>query len=128
MLLSEVVSLLPLMNVVLVTYIEVVMVVVSLSDLHVPEFDTSGKSSQITGFNVLLFEVGEHLLGFGVVNFEDLGTGQSGVVAAIADGSGVVIGVELVEEHTGYDDILLILSHIIAHKYQSPCLPTRPKH
>lgn len=44
-LLGEVVGLLPLVNVVFIGDIVVIMVVVSLADLHIEESDSSGKSS-----------------------------------------------------------------------------------
>lgn len=102
-LLAKIIGLFPLVNVVFIGDIIVIMVIVSLSHFEVEESDAPGESSQVVYINILLAEEVENLNSLGVFNFQDLWLGDSGVVAAIADGSGVVVRVELVKEHrTGY--------------------------
>lgn len=102
-LLAKIVGLFPLVNVVFIGDIIVIMVIVSLSHFDIEESDAPGESSQVAYINILLAEVIENLDSLGVLDFQDLWLGDSSVVAAIADGSRVVVRVELVKEHrTGY--------------------------
>lgn len=101
MIVSQVVGVFPLVDVVLVTHVVVVVIKVSLADLNIEKSDASCKSSQILGFDVLLSQEIEHVGAFRIVELEDFGTGQFGVVAAVADWSRVVVRIRLVEEHDG---------------------------
>jgi hypothetical protein len=96
---GKIVGLFPLVNEELISNIETVVIVVSSSYFIVPESNSSSESSQIVGFDVLLLEEAQDLLALGVVNLKDFWFCDSWVVAAIADGARIVVGVELVEEH-----------------------------
>ncbi len=100
-LLAQVVGRFPLVDEVLrVSVVQSAVVVVDpLADLQVSETDASGQASEVVDGNAVLFEEVEHFVGVWVREGEDLLLGEPGVVAAVADGSGVVVTVRPVEEH-----------------------------
>jgi len=100
-LLAQVVGRFPLVDEVLrVSVVQSAVVVVDpLADLQVSEPDASRQASEVVDGDIVLFEEVEHFVGVWVREGEDLFLGESGVVAAVADGSGVVVTVRPVEEH-----------------------------
>lgn len=101
----QIVSSLPLVDVVFVSHSVAVVVEVSLSHLEIIEPDPAGESSQVVELDSLLREVVGDFVGLVVHIGQDGGPSQPGVVAAVSDWAGVVVGVEPVEEHLGYGTI-----------------------
>lgn len=98
---AQIVSLLPLVNIELTVCIVqmTVMVIDPFSDLKVTEADAAGQTSQIVNLHIILPEEFEHLVSVGVVKVEDFLAGNTRVIGAVGNGSGIVVTIVAGEEH-----------------------------
>lgn len=97
-LLGEIIGILPLSDHVVSAGVvgSRVVVIDSTFNEQISELDTSCESSQIVGVDLVLCEEFEDLVGFWITDVQDLRSGDSGVVGAVGDWSGVVVTVKLV--------------------------------
>lgn len=64
---SQIVTLLPLVNIELITHIEFVVIVLSLAHLEIIKYDASGQSSLILEFDVSLLKQTDNFLSVGII-------------------------------------------------------------
>ena len=98
---SQVVGGFPLMNVELSVGIvkSAIVIEYSSSNLQISKADTSGKSSQIINCLIICSEELKNLFSLSVLDVKNVRFGESGIVWAVGDRSGVVIAIKSVEEH-----------------------------